>query len=168
MEEKRYNVTAVEDRLNSYRENARDIDNEIERLERLISKMSGVGAQVISDMPRAPGYAGDRISAMVAEKEELDEKIRTEIQEQADEWKSIEGLLANLKHSDEKAVIRMRYHDRESWGMVTRLMFGSKDDFVGKEDTYLRRVHKIHGSALLNMAKLLEDGDPNTAVPAAI
>ena len=52
MEEKRYNVTAVKDRLNSYRENARDIDNEIERLERLISKMSGVGAQVISDMPR--------------------------------------------------------------------------------------------------------------------
>ena len=62
----------------------------------------------------------------------------------------------------------MRYHDRESWGMVTRLMFGSKDDFVGKEGHLPPAVHKIHGSALLNMAKLLEDGDPNTAVPAAI
>ena len=116
--------------------------------------------------PRSSRICQGRLGTQ--EIEELDEKIRTEIQEQADEWKSIEGLLANLKHSDEKAVIRMRYHDRESWGMVTRLMFGSKDDFVGKEDTYLRRVHKIHGSALLNMAKLLEDGDPNTAVPAAI
>lgn len=168
MDEKRYDVNAVKERLNQYREKERDIDNQIERLERIVSKMTGAGAQVITDMPRAPSVSTDRMAELVGQKEELEASIREAVKEQSCEKSEIEGILKQLCHSDERAVIRIRYFDRESWGMVTRLMFGSKDDFVGKEDTYLRRVHKIHGSALLNMAKLLEDGDPNTAVPEAI
>ena len=62
----------LKDRLNKYREKERDIDNQIERLERLTAKMTGVGAQVITDMPRAPGTSIDRIAVMVSEKEELE------------------------------------------------------------------------------------------------
>ena len=53
MEEKRYDVAAVKERLNEYREKERDIDNQIERLVRLVTKMSSVGAQTITDMPRS-------------------------------------------------------------------------------------------------------------------
>lgn len=69
MEEKRYDVAAVKERLNEYREKERDIDNQIERLVRLVTKMSSVGAQTITDMPRSQGTDGDRIGKLVAEKE---------------------------------------------------------------------------------------------------
>ena len=151
MEEKRYDVAAVKERLNEYREKERDIDNQIERLVRLVTKMSSVGAQTITDMPRSQGTDGDRIGKLVAEKEEL-----------------IEAILSKLKHSDERAVIRIRYHDRESWSTVAEVIFGNVEDYLDREGTYIRRVHKIHGSALLNMAKIMENGEPDTEVPAVM
>ena len=86
MEEKRYDVAAVKERLNEYREKERDIDNQIERLVRLITKMSSVGAQTITDMPRSPGSDGDSIGKLVAEKEELEADIRSDEQDQKEEW----------------------------------------------------------------------------------
>lgn len=168
MDEKRYDVAVVKERLNEYREKERDIDNQIERLERLVAKMTGPGAQAITDMPRAPSATDDRMAELVGQKEELESSIRKSVKEQSEERMEIEKILKRLRHSDERAVIRMRYFDRESWNGVTEMMFGGKADFMGKEDTYLRRVHKIHGSALLNMARLIEDGDPNPAVSAAV
>ena len=59
----------------------------------------------------------------------------------------------------------MRYIDRESWNTVAELMFGGREDYEGKEDTYLRRVHKVHGAALQNMAQVMSE-DPNMPAPA--
>lgn len=165
MAETIWSVPAVKDWLMEYREKERDIDNQIERLERLISKMTGVGAQVITDMPRAPGGAGDRTGELVAQKEELETSIRESVAAQSVKRKLVESILANLRHPDERAVIRMRYIDSESWGTVVELMFGNRDDYDGKEDSYLRRVHKVHGAALQNMAKTMT-GDPNMPAPA--
>ena len=168
MEEKRYDVAAVKERLNEYREKERDIDNQIERLVRLVTKMSSVGAQTITDMPRSQGTDGDRIGKLVAEKEELEADIRSDERDQKEEWSKIEAILSKLKHSDERAVIRIRYHDRESWSTVAEVIFGNVEDYLDREGTYIRRVHKIHGSALLNMAKIMEDGEPDTEVPAVM
>lgn len=164
MEETIWDVSAVKDWLTEYSEKERDIDNQIERLERFSAKMTGVGAQVISGMPRAPGTTGDRIGGMVAQKEELEASIRSDVTKQSKKREAIEGVLAKLRHSDERAVIRMRYIDRESWNTVAELMFGSLDDYEGKEDTYLRRVHKVHGAALQNMAQVMSE-DPNMPAP---
>lgn len=168
MEEKRYDVAAVKERLNEYREKERDIDNQIERLVRLVTRMSSVGAQTITDMPRSQGTDGDRIGKLVAEKEELEADIRSDERDQKEEWGKIEAILSKLKHSDERAVIRIRYHDRESWSTVAEVIFGNVEDYLDREGTYIRRVHKIHGSALLNMAKIMENGEPDTEVPAAM
>ena len=64
--------------------------------------------------------------------------------------------IGTLTKSDEKAVIRVRYHDRESWSAVSKILFGKRRDFSEKADSYLRRVHKLHGSALVNLAKAVE------------
>lgn len=165
MEETQWDVAAVKEWLSEYREKERDIDNQIERLERFIAKMTTAGAQVISDMPRSPGSTGDRIGSMVGRKEELEKSIRDEVGKQSEKRRLIENILSRLRRSDEKAVIRMRYIDREGWSIVAELMFGSREDYEGKEDTYLRRVHKVHGAALQNMAQAMNE-DPNMPAPA--
>lgn len=167
MEDKRYDVDTVKQRLTEYVENERDIDNQIERLERLTARMVGVGAQVLTDMPKAPSVTNDRMADLLGQKEELEATIRAAVTEQSLERQRIEAILKRLRNPDEKAVIRMRYFDRSSWPEVRDMMFGHKEDFFEKEETYLRRTHRIHGSALVNMAKAIEDADePNTAVPA--
>lgn len=167
MDDKRYDVEAVKQRLTEYLENERDIDNQIERLEHLNARMVGVGAQVLTDMPKAPSATNDRMAELLGQKEELELSIRAAVSEQSRERQKIEQILKHLRNPDERAVIRMRYFDRSSWPEVRDMMFGHKADFDEKEETYLRRTHRVHGSALVNMAKYLEEiGDQNTAVPA--
>lgn len=155
--EKVYDVDAIKNRLVGYRERERDIDNQIERLDRIETRMSSVGSPTISDMPKSPSPIEDRMASMVAMKVDLENDIRKAVQFQETERKFFETVLSFLKHSDEKAVIRMRYLDGGTWYDVTDMMFGGKEDYLGKEETYLRRVHKVHGSALLNMAMVIED-----------
>ena len=149
-----YSAGAMKQRLLEYRESEREIDGQIERLERLITKMTGVGSQVISDMPRNHNASTDRMADMIAQKDELDALIREAINQQANERKFFENLLKQLRKSDERLVIRMRYIDGESWNGVCDMMFGAKDDYDDKRESYLRRVYQVHGHALAHMAQL--------------
>ena len=114
MEEKQYDVAAVKRRLNRYREKERDIDTQIERLGRLETRLTGIRSPVISDMPKSHGAVDDRLVNLIAEKDELESKIRGDIKAQTEAWHEIEDILDTLTKSDEKAVIRVRYHDRDA------------------------------------------------------
>lgn len=160
-----YAVGAMKERLLRFRDMEREIDNQIERLERMESKMTAVGAQVLSDMPRSPSVSNDRMAGYVAQKELLENNIRNAIARQAEEKKAIEGMILQLKSSDERAVIRMRYFDRESWDAVCDMLFGGMEDYLGKEESYLRRVHKLHHAALVNMVVIEAKTDQRIAIP---
>ena len=167
MNEKRYDVATVKERLKLYRDAERDIDNQIERLERIVAKMTSAGTKIITDMPKAPSAADDRMAELVGLKEELELSIKKAIKSQSEKRDKIESILGYVQHPDERAVIRIRYIDRENWRTVAKMMFGMNDDFDYREDTYVRRVHKIHGSALLDMARIMDElcgmkADPQT------
>lgn len=157
-DKERYDTDAVKYRLIEYREREKDIDSQTERLDRLEMKIMSVGSPTLSDMPKSPSPPQDRTTALIADKIDLENDIRQAIAEQRKEKEAIETILRKLRHSEERAVIRMRYFDGASWNDVVDMLFGGKADFLGKEDTYLRRTHKIHGSALLNMAIIIQGG----------
>ena len=73
------------------------------------------------------------------------------------ERKFIEGVIKHLRKSDERSVIRVRYIDNESWDGVVDVLFGAREDLLEKADIYMRRVYKLHGEALLSMAKYIEE-----------
>lgn len=155
-ESKTYDVQGVKEKLMEYRETEKEIDSQIERLERLQAKMYGVGSPQLSDMPKPTGVAGDRISGLIAQKDELESKIRKMINDHTDQRNRIESLVCKLRKADQKTVIRMRYLDGEKWCDISEVLFSSRDDYEGKEDNYLRTVGNIHGRALLNIAKLID------------
>lgn len=155
-DKERYDTDAVKYRLIEYRERERDIENQLERLNRIEMKLKSIGSPVMSDMPKSPNASQDRIADMIAQKIDLESEIRMTVAEQKQERDAIGLILKKLKYSDERAVIRMRYFDGASWNDVSDMLFGGKEDFLGKEDTYLRRTHKIHASALINMAIIIE------------
>lgn len=161
MDEKRYDVEAVKARLYEYRDIAKEIDSQSERLERLKAKMYGVGAQAITDMPRTPSPDFDRTAGLIQQKEELEREIREAVERQRSEREYLEDVVKHLRRSEERTVIRVRYFDCANWNDVVDLMFGDSPDLLEKEDSYLRRVYKLHGQALYGMAKYIEENDPD-------
>lgn len=157
MDEKRYDVDRIKERLYGYRESARDLETQQERLEKLKTKMLGVGAQTLTDMPKAKSQTADRLTDLLQQKDEIEESIRDLVESRKKERKFIEGVIKHLRKSDERSVIRVRYIDNESWDGVVDVLFGAREDLLEKADIYMRRVYKLHGEALLSMAKYIEE-----------
>ena len=156
--QKRYDVSMLKKRLSQYKELEREIECEQERLDNIETKMYTIGSPELSDMPRATTVIGDRIGGLVARKEELSGTLNSLIQQQKEERLWIEGILRNLKKADERAVIRMRYIDFESWDRVAYMLFGSCEDYPSKMESYVRRTTRLNGTALVNMVNYLNGG----------
>lgn len=156
-EEKHYDVEAVKQRLIDLRDLRREIENQSERLERLETKLVGVGAQALTDMPKSSSPSNDRISDLMQQKFDLEEDIRATLEHRRRERMFFEKIIRRLKRSDERAVIRSRYLDGASWGDVVDLLYGDEEDLLEREDMYRKRVFKLHGRALLSMAQYIED-----------
>lgn len=162
---------ALKLRLDDYREAEKDIEHQNERLDLLVTRMAGVGAQVLTDLPRSPSPPTDRISDMLHKKQELEDELREMLAAHKEERQWIESVLHHLRKADERAVVRFRYIDVMSWNTVNDAMFGGKEDFLDKEETYLRRAHKVHDRALQNMVMYLDSvkaTSRQTTVPGAI
>lgn len=157
-ETKRYDTDAVKDWLKTYPEKLSDIRNMQAQLERLEDKLSSIGSPTLSDMPKAPSRAMDKEAELIAQKIDLEREIEQEKKNVHTLRLEIERVMGCLKKANEKAVIRARYLCEETWNDVTFILFGAKMDYLDKEESYLRRTHMIHGSALLNMARYIEDG----------
>ena len=147
-----YYVRKIKDRLREYREAEKEIENQTERLERLVSKMEGIGAKEITDMPRSPSPPTDRISSFMNQKIEIEERIAEDAAALQEERRAIEQILRHLRSANERAVIRFRYFGVLDWYEVTNAMFGGREDYLEKEDSYLKQVFRIHRNAILNMA----------------
>ena len=151
-----YDVEGIRERLIRYREADREIDLEIERLERLEARMTSARAQQLSGMPGSPNAPRDRMGLLVEQKEEMEQELYGQISNQQREWKDIEKILSRIRSSEEKEIIRLRYHDRESWSMVTDLIYSGRQDFEEKRDSYVRRVFRLHSTALKDMARAMK------------
>ena len=148
-------VEAIKDRLNDYRSEDREIENQTERLERLLNKMHEVGAQDLTGMPRSPSPDHDRMSDLISKKDELESEVAELRAEHKKERKRIEKIVRKLKRPDERAVIRFRFIDGHEWDEVTDMLFGGRSDFLDREETYQRRTFTLHHDAIYHMAKIV-------------
>lgn len=154
----RNDIKNVKSWLVGYKELEKDIDNQIERLERLESRMYSVGSPTMDDIGGGHGSSDkDKMTILVYRKEKLKSKIMQMIDEQEKEHDAIEQCLGKLKNPDERAVIEMRYIDGEAWWDVSEMLFGSKKDYEERKESYLRRTTKLHGKALYSMSIVLDD-----------
>ena len=105
----------IKDRLAAYTAMLRDIDNQLERLDRMEMTMAAPPGPDLTGMPRGSGTPSDRTGMMVERKMELEEQIDRLKAEEKQERNAIEALILRLSDPDERAVIRLRYFDRADW-----------------------------------------------------
>lgn len=158
MAEKTVDVQRIKERLLQYMRMVRNIDNQIERLERMEAAMTSPPSPNLSGMP-AGGTSADRIAVLVGRKTELDARIRKEIGEEQEERAGLEALVEQLKQPDERQVIYLKYFDRLDWPEICRLLFSDQCDYTENMDRYKRRTYRLHGRALYNLA-ILENKAP--------
>ena len=96
----------IKDRLAAYTAMLRDIDNQLERLDRMEMTMASPPGPDLTGMPRGSGTPSDRTGMMVERKMELEEQIDRLKAEEKQERNAIEGLILQLSDPDERAVIR--------------------------------------------------------------
>ena len=140
----------IKDRLAAYTAMLRDIDNQLERLDRMEMTMASPPGPDLTGMPRGSGTPSDRTGMMV-------DRLKAE---EKQERNAIEGLILQLSDPDERAVIRLRYFDRADWESTCGVLFGDRRDYVDRVDAYQNRTYKIHGRALLNLAAVLDELEP--------
>lgn len=145
---------AMRKRLAAYRTLNEEIDNEIERLDRMQMKATSVGGSSFTGMPKAPSSAYDRMADTVARIVDLETEIKDLVRRRDNERKSIEDLVKLLDKAGERAIIRSRYLDLEDWEDVQFVLFGSKNDFDDKYDDYKQRMFRWHRAAITNLAAL--------------
>ncbi len=119
-------VAAVKKRLEDYQELDKYIQHQIERMENLESKMYHLGAQVLTDMPKSPNTVADRTGALVAQHEEMLERIKGLIEQRDREWAWAKSLLSSIKKANERTVIECRYHDGEKWETIAKILYGDR------------------------------------------
>lgn len=143
-------VTKIKERLQRYASLQRDIDNQIERLERMEAAMEAPSSPQLTGMPKGSG-APDRIGRMVERKEQLQAEVSAAIERERQEHEALEEMIRELRDPDERAVIRARYFDRMGWGEVAEMLFG-ENRYSFK--TSLNKTYELHGEALSNLTTM--------------
>jgi RinA family phage transcriptional activator len=125
----------IKRQLNSYRdlrEEQRQLQDELQRLEELMSSPSGPN---IDGMPRSPGVSNP-VERMVTEHIILEDRYRAQIKKMVQQQTAIEDLIESLDPT-ERRLARFRYIDGMTWEEVCYNINYS-----------WMQTHRIHGRML--------------------
>jgi hypothetical protein len=140
--------------LKDYKRLREEIECEQERLEMMELKILGLSASNNSGMPRASSSEYDKIATNIVRKTDIENNLARLLKKEKEERNKIEKEIdERLEYPDERMLIRLRYIDCMSWREISELMYAKRRDYYEEEDKYKRRVYRIHGKALIKLAK---------------
>lgn len=123
--------------LNGYREAKRREKRILEQIQRLrLDKMFPCLQN--DDMPH--GHNQSDLSDYAVKMDELMEELKKERLQAVDEYNEIYKTISRLENENEKEVLVRRYINGDKW-----------EEIAVKMNYGYRHIHKIHGSALINI-----------------
>ena len=145
---------AVKEWLQAYQKKEQYYNGQLEKLRMLQARMRSVPAQELSDMPRPPSTVKDRMAEYAIRIESLEKSIEKEGLELEQCRESILELTGQLRRVSACRLIRNRYLYNKEWPEIMRDLYGEEEDFRAKENTYRRKMYRLHQSALKEMARV--------------
>lgn len=141
----------VKEWLSRFAENERQLDNLMERIETLRSRLGAPGAPTLSGMPRSGGNGVDMIGRKLIAIEALEEQVQRLLARSRHLYAEINGEIDKITGKgwpDLRAVLKMRYLDLASWEEINAMLWASKANFADCKESYIRRTLRIHTEAL--------------------
>lgn len=154
----------VKEWLSRYAVAAREIGYLRERADAIRTRAASPASSKLDGMPRAPGFAGDRLGDVIGIADALDREADEKEQVAAALYGEIDGAIRQIegKHGVERrTVLQCRYLDTMAWQDVVYLVFGDRTGYSDKFDSFQRRVFNTHKAALEDLAQILypSEGD---------
>lgn len=136
-------------RLSSYISLRMEVDNQLERLERLKSAEQ-FPSQQLGDESQHSGVSGDRLERAILKRMEFEKRAMPKIERNKKEMAQIEDAIDDMDDPLEREVLRLRYIDGECsrhmpWKDVAENLFGDNDD------RHMLAVYRLHNKALSNI-----------------
>ena len=144
----------VKDWLCAYRAEEQKINGLIEEIRELRSRIMSIGAQEITDMPRAPFVAGDELAEYVIKLEALESRLDRDAKVHEKDRSIIMDLAVKLKRRDEREIIKQRYIFACEWSEVLSRVYRYGKDFAVKQEAYRRKMYRAHESALEELGRM--------------
>lgn len=140
--------------MKDYKRLRKEIECEQERLEMIEVKILGISSKNSDGMPRSSSSEYDKMATQIAYKTDIENNLAQLLQKEKSKRMEIEKeIVERLEYPDERMLIRLRYIDGLSWREISELLFSKRRDYYEDEEKYKRRVYRIHGNALVKMAK---------------
>lgn len=143
----------VRDWLRAYARNEEEINDLLEKLRTLKASATSIGAQEITDMPKAASVARDTLAEYMVRVDELEREIREKIEIHKSSRQAIENVLKKMESQKQQRIIRYRYIEGMEWSDVIYQCYRDKKDYTEKVRAYSKRVYRDHDRALLEMAR---------------
>lgn len=146
----------IKERLNAHLEMLEKLDSLKLELQFAEDQYGNCKSQNFSGMPS--GGTHNRTSEtelIVNRKIELENKVKKKQAEIARDWAELEPLIEQLKPI-ETLIMNLRYLYGNEWEDVCFAVFGKCKDYTYEIDSYMNRMFKTHGRALLCLAEMLE------------
>ena len=158
----RSQADAVKDWLLAYRNNIAKIDDKLEEIRTLKARMTSIGAQEITDMPKGQGASKDRMTEYLIRLETMEAEVNYEIAQQDICKETIIHISESLKRKEAREIIRHRYLFGREWSDVLQTVYGKNPDYSSKLNTYKRKMFRTHDSALKEISKHWTPADDKT------
>lgn len=150
----------VKERLRQYGECARELADLVERRGVLRARAISPKASNLDGMPHSEDFSSDRLGALMGQLEQIDHEVESKKAEEKRIYHDLDAYIGRIKAArrrgwpDRRAVLQMRYPDLASWPETAAMLFSQKADFEDRQESYLRRTHRIHAKALMELAEL--------------
>lgn len=123
-----------------------------EHLQEIQEEITNIPARNNDGMPRGSAKESDRMTKKIEMKEKIESKLNR-LKERAEEEEQI--IKGNIKAADMNAIesqlMDLRYICGYDWGRVQRIMYMNKYDYYTKEQSYKRKMFRVHKKALEKM-----------------
>ena len=150
----RPSIDEIKQRLSQYSAIRVELDNLLDRLERLKSEES-MPAMRPSDGFKSTGGTGDRQERSIIRRMEYEERHRAEIHAKRNELREVECLINSIPDPMERMVLRIRYTDSETakpmpWRAVAMAIY--RDD----SDAKMLATYRLHSRALSSLQSVIQ------------
>lgn len=157
------NAQLVKEWLSRYRLAVEEAEGLSERARELRAQVESARTSNLDGMPHHQPFSADRIGRVLGQIEELEQQAHAAWDSAAGVYDELQAAINALPSPNLRTVLCARYLDLLTWERVASVLFGSREDFEQKSDSYLRRTFKFHGTALAELAQIRKECEPENA-----
>lgn len=146
--------------MRRYADLLREVELLRARADAIRSRAASPPTSALDGLPHSPGFEGDKLGGVIGTADVIEQRVSEKEAQAAEAYQEIDATIQQIsgKHAAErKFILQCRYLDRLDWPDVIFLLFGDKDDFGDREDSYIRRTYSIHKAALQDIGEILDE-----------